>query len=713
MDTPPDLSSPTKNSQPQELKQPQKKNLSNSHHSQQKASKISTSEHVDRKYTPKLKFTNFSAQPSIVTKYVTSKYMRHDVSYFPREENKKKTQKKLAKEEGVEQLEELEELEEVEEMQEPEGYRTLVIHPGSRNLRIGRASNAFPQVIPHVIARRFWNVSSKPKNEDGVDHNESIKQEETINVYLGKKDSEDKNNHHNETNMDMDDDRSESHESGFEGEEGNNHIFVNDIKKELKDRMKAAKRRPVANAQSQVHSFNKSAHSEIIADHNDPYRVEWTDVDDGSTYYIGEKALRIPDTETDIKLFYPIQNGELNTKDYDSVKAVVGDLEKIWTSVLKDKFDILPKEFHEAVCVSFGAGISCSCVVDIGSQTTTVSCVEDGMCINDSRLSLHYGGDDITTFFIKLLKKNKFPYQEMNLNCVYDWLLAEEIKEKFCTLDEANLGIQLNEFFVRASNKHTLLYKSKIYDDAIIAPMLLFYPNLINFHKKLSEFSPKFVLNMIDDITEGSLNSNNMVVAQVSLTQKPKIPVSSSQASQFKSSFPSPSPQSRDSPGSTTPLQIENPVPSTPSNNNVTSAINTTEQESPSLMTSLTSIHDALLVDPSSTLPLDDAIIQSINATSTDERVKRFYPNIILVGGSSLIPGLSKMLEERLRARNIQNSDKFTILASPRELDPRLLAWKGGFVLSKLDIINEFWIGSKEWAELGVRSLRAKAFFIM
>jgi len=218
---------------------------------------------------------------------------------------------------------------------------------------------------------------------------------------------------------------------------------------------------------------------------------------------------------------------------------------------------------------------------------------------------------------------------------------------------------------------------------------------------------------MIDDITEGSLNSNNMVVAQVSLTQKPKVPVSSSQASQFKSSFPSPSPQSRDSPGSTTPLQIENPVPSTPSNNNVTSAINTTEQESPSLMTSLTSIHDALLVDPLSTLPLDDAIIQSINATSTDERVKRFYPNIILVGGGSLIPGLSKMLEERLRARNIQNSDKFTILASPRELDPRLLAWKGGFVLSKLDIINEFWIGSKEWAELGVRSLRAKAFFIM
>ncbi len=41
---------------------------------------------------------------------------------------------------------------------------------------------------------------------------------------------------------------------------------------------------------------------------------------------------------------------------------------------------------QESVCVSFGAGISVACIVDIGAQTSTITCVEDGMCIPDSRL---------------------------------------------------------------------------------------------------------------------------------------------------------------------------------------------------------------------------------------------------------------------------------------------------------------------------------------
>src|SRR4051794_925017 len=40
---------------------------------------------IDRHYTPQLKFTNFAAQPSIVTKYVTSKFLRHEISYFNRD----------------------------------------------------------------------------------------------------------------------------------------------------------------------------------------------------------------------------------------------------------------------------------------------------------------------------------------------------------------------------------------------------------------------------------------------------------------------------------------------------------------------------------------------------------------------------------------------------------------------------------------------------
>lgn len=66
----------------------------------------------------------------------------------------------------------------------------------------------------------------------------------------------------------------------------------------------------------------------------------------------------------------------------------------------------------------------------------------------------------------------------------------------------------------------------------------------------------------------------------------------------------------------------------------------------------------------------------------------------------------------RLSSRQIQNADKLEVLTSSRDLDPRLLVWKGGSVMSKLEILNESWINSREWEELGVRCLREKAFFI-
>ena len=39
-------------------------------------------------------------------------------------------------------------------MQGRRGANVLVIHPGTRFLRIGRASDVFPIAVPHVIARK-------------------------------------------------------------------------------------------------------------------------------------------------------------------------------------------------------------------------------------------------------------------------------------------------------------------------------------------------------------------------------------------------------------------------------------------------------------------------------------------------------------------------------------------------------------------------------
>jgi hypothetical protein len=74
---------------------------------------------IDRHYTPQLKFTNFAAQPSIVTKYVTSKFLRHDISYFNRDEAKKDLAGKQKESEEEDSYEDEEE-EETTSEEEPE-----------------------------------------------------------------------------------------------------------------------------------------------------------------------------------------------------------------------------------------------------------------------------------------------------------------------------------------------------------------------------------------------------------------------------------------------------------------------------------------------------------------------------------------------------------------------------------------------------------------
>ena len=47
------------------------------------------------------------------------------------------------------------------------------------------------------------------------------------------------------------------------------------------------------------------------------------------------------------------------------------------------------------MAATFGAGVGYACVVDIGDQKTSISCVEDGISIVDTRIHLGYGGGDM------------------------------------------------------------------------------------------------------------------------------------------------------------------------------------------------------------------------------------------------------------------------------------------------------------------------------
>lgn len=94
------------------------------------------------------------------------------------------------------------------------------------------------------------------------------------------------------------------------------------------------------------------------------------------------------------------------------------------------------------------------------------------MCIESSRINLKYGGADFTETFIKMMLFDHFPYADINLKRRYDFLLAEELKAKFCTMNEADISVQLYDFHVRASGQDTRKYMFKTYDEVLLAPMV-------------------------------------------------------------------------------------------------------------------------------------------------------------------------------------------------------------------------------------------------
>lgn len=84
------------------------------------------------------------------------------------------------------------------------------------------------------------------------------------------------------------------------------------------------------------------------------------------------------------------------------------------------------------MAATFGAGLGYACVVDVGDQKTSVSCVEDGISHPATRVRLEYGGSDVTQTFHWLLKKCAFPYKDCDPAQPQDAILLKQLKENFC-----------------------------------------------------------------------------------------------------------------------------------------------------------------------------------------------------------------------------------------------------------------------------------------
>ncbi|CAH6722340.1 actin-like protein Arp8p [[Candida] jaroonii] len=625
------------------------------------------------------------------------------------------------------------------------GGDVIVIHPGSSNFRIGKATDAVPLTIPTVVA-----VAQASKPED----------------YLP---------------VSPEREMSKDGVADF-GEDFEN--IKSEMTKNFKARMRFYKRRILPNSRETAANYNKRQEPELIPDHNDPHKKDWIDLEDikDKQFLVGEEALKLPISEkfTNWKLRYPIINGKFNEnkKTYSSKQEILGDLTNLVNYAL-DNLDIDKTKLSEYKCIliipdlydkmvvenfidllfklvgfgrvgiiqeslaaTFGAGTSSACVVDVGAQTTTVSCIDEGLVINDSRIKLNFGGDNITEVFMKMLLQQSFPYQEINLNYAYDWELAQTLKHNFITFQDADIAVQLYNFYKRRPFETTSKYEFKVFDEVMLAPLGLFYPeSFTNKTNKEHNFFPP-------SVDQYSLKSDN--------------PISKSQENIISgNNFTSITEESL--------LSKLNEETKLLKNTNPYSKAKLTNKDLNELEISF---------------PLERAIIESItnSGLATDfEKAKKFYGNLLVVGGGlSKIPGFDLLLTDRiniwrpkiLSTSNIDdifdyigNQEKkldfqrrkltneitggndevelteeqqqeidekcqmtfdldyldsvcdnaqlipVNVLPPPREFDPEMLTWKGGSVYGRLKVVNEMWITKKDWDLLASRCLYYKTLF--
>ena len=140
-----------------------------------------------------------------------------------------------------------------EEPPDQGGSKVIVIHPGSRNLRIGLASETFPHTVPMVIARpSAATFSALPPTPLRV----------------------------------RDDPESSDPLFGQAFEDG-----VGKLDAILKARLKVAKKRTVPNARELVPSYNRRTQYEEVLDINDVEQIEWIDLGPDQKFCTGKDVL--------------------------------------------------------------------------------------------------------------------------------------------------------------------------------------------------------------------------------------------------------------------------------------------------------------------------------------------------------------------------------------------------------------------------------------
>lgn len=590
----------------------------------------------------------------------------------------------------------------------------VVIHPGSRTLRIGRATDTLPVTVPHVIARRH-KQSGQPRYEDTWLLREGLNKPES-------------------------------------NEQKQNGLKMVDQAIWSKKMSNGVRRTPVS--AEQARAYNCQIRPAVL---DSSSRVKWTNTAHHPPHLVGEEALYVNPSDC-YNIHWPIVRGQLNVHagPGGSLTAVLADLETIWSNVIQKHLEIPLKDLkyyrcillvpdiynrqhikevvnmlllnmgfsaiivhQESVCATFGSGLSSACVVDVGDQKTSLCCVEDGVSHRNSRLCLGYGGSDVTRTFFWLLQRAGFPYRDCQLSSRLDCQLLQHLKETFCHLDQDISGLQDHEFQTRFPEAPALLYQVRLGDEKLQAPMGLFYPTTFGIvGQKMTSLQCRSQGDAEDPhdehyllATQSKQDPSSKSAADRKAICRPGGGLDGEMSGQGGMGDLSEMPRGYGSGNSGGGMQGEMDLG--PVQGECLMGAGEVEEPLSAHLSRKTAIMSQF---ESKALGLDKAILHSIDCCASDETKRKMYSSILVVGGGLMFHCAQEFLLHRIInkmppsfRRLVDNVD---VITRPKDMDPRLISWKGGAVLACLDTTQEMWIHQREWQRFGVRMLRERAAFV-
>ncbi|TIC10142.1 actin-like ATPase domain-containing protein [Wallemia mellicola] len=527
--------------------------------------------------------------------------------------------------------------------------RILVLQPGSRYIKIGRSNDPAPLLIPSIIARK--KRSNVSNRSDGMDVDES--------------------------------------QSTRNADEWKSNVEA--ITNEFKTRMRAFKLVGISNGQAQSVSYNQDAEPEPVPDHLDNDKVDWIDdSDDLPEILVGDDVLKLTDkAKAKYDISRPFFRGDLNTRDYTSAQVLLGDIATLLSTIISKTFSFKMSDFKHCFdntkLLQFNLhNRNVECDIKLDRMYAYTNSLRNIFNDNDQEANCATFGCGLSSACMVDIGA-----QKTSIACVEEGVVLPESR-----MELAYGGDDVTEFL------HDLLKEAA-------------------FPYKEADLTKSWDWSIFQGMKEKvcNLNENDLAVILHEVNvRKPDTTTTKYSIKIYEDSIKAPSCLFN-------PRVLEFDKKLRPKNQLWGDSESTLDIGSgnTSQAMQMSTMHLAGqkptgnidVQTESSKVSLHIAIKNSIAATTTEERIKKFSQSIVISGGSSHLKGVGFGIESRLLGvlqSQFPFVDKLQIIPPPKDVEAMNLSWSGTSVLSKLEVSNELWVGQKDFNTLGLKALKDRTY---